>query len=104
MLWERCSPDALAKGPWPRALRARALVVWPAVAPRAHFTTSLDGLARVCVACCRMVDVTIASSLTPVVDDAAGVLIRIRSLVYRWLARSRRQVGPWRDRRTLSQA
>ena len=26
-LWERCPPDASAEGPWPRALRAGALVV-----------------------------------------------------------------------------
>ena len=104
MLWERCSPDSPAKGPWPQALRARALIVWPAAAPRARFTTSLDGLAGVYVAYCRTVDVTITSSLTLVVDDASGVLMRIGSLVYQWLARSRRQVGPWHDRHTLSQA
>ena len=27
MLWERCSSDTPAEGPWPRALRARATAV-----------------------------------------------------------------------------
>ena len=38
----------------------------------------------VCVAYYCTMDVAIASSLTPVVDDAAGVLVRIGPLMYRW--------------------
>ena len=38
-LWERCSLDASAKGPWSRAIRAGTLVVWPATMPGVHFTT-----------------------------------------------------------------
>ena len=49
-LWERCSSDASDEGPWPRALRAQALVVLPVTALGACFTTSLDGLARIRVA------------------------------------------------------
>ena len=82
MLWEQCSPDAPAEGPWPQALRARAPIIWPAAMPRACFTTSHDGSVGVRVACYRMVDVVIVSSLTPVVDDVAGVLVRIRPLMY----------------------
>ena len=93
-----------AEGPWPRALRAGAPVVWPVTAPGARFTTSLDGLAGVRVACCRMVDVIIVSSLTPVVDDAACILVLIGPLVYRRLVWTRRQVGPWRDCRTPTRA
>ena len=81
-MWEWCSPDAPAEGPWPQALRARAPVAWPAAAPGARFTTSLDGLVKVHVTSYRTVDVTIASSLTSVVDDAAGVLVRIGLPMY----------------------
>ena len=103
-LWEWCSPDTSAEGPWPRALRARALVVRPATAPGEHFTASLDGLAETRVTCYHTVDIFITSSLTPVVDDAAGVLVWIGPLVYRWLAWNRQQVGSWHNCRTLSRA
>ena len=88
-LQERCSPDMPAEGPWPQALRAGAPVVWPATVPRAHFTSSLDGLAGVHVACCHTVDIVIVLSPMLVVDDAASVLVRIGPLVYWRLVWSR---------------
>ena len=94
--WKWCSPDALAKGPWPWALRAGALVIWPVIAPRSHFTASLDGSARVRVACCRMADVVVVLGLTPVANDAKSVLV--------WSVWSSRLVGLWRGYRTSSQA
>ena len=95
-LRERCSPDALAEGPWPRALRAGAPVVRPATAPGARFTASLDGLAGICVACCRMADVVAVLGPMPVADDATSVLL--------WSVWSRRSVGPCHGCRTPSQA
>ena len=82
-LWERCSPDASAEGLWPRALRTRAPVVWPATAPRACFTASLYGLAGIRVACHRMTDIVIMSGPMPVADDAMSILVRIGPLAYR---------------------
>ena len=79
------SPDAPVEGPWPRALRAGALVVKPTTAPGARFTAPLDGLARICVSCCCSVEITIVPGPMPVADDAASVLVRIGMLVYRWL-------------------
>ena len=90
MLWERCSLDAPAEGPWPWALRAGVLVVRPATTPGARFTTSLEGLARIRVACCHTVDIVIVSGLMPVVDDATSVLVWIGLLVYRRSVWSRR--------------
>ena len=102
--WERCSPDTPAEGPWSQALRAGAPVVWPASVPRARFTAPLDGSAGIHVAGRCTVDIIIVSGPMLVADDATSVLVWIGPLVYRWLARSRRQVGPWRDRRTPSRA
>ena len=79
------SLNTLAEGSWPQALRARAPVIWPTTAPGARFTTSLDGLAGVRVACCHTVDIVIMLSRTPIVDDAMSVLVRIRPLMYRQL-------------------
>ena len=101
-LWERCSSDAPAEGPWPRALRAGAPVVWPATAPRARFTASLDGLARICVPCRRTVDIVIVSGPMPVADDATSILVCIGSLMSQRSVWSRHPVGPWRGPRTLS--
>ena len=84
MLWEWCSPDAPAEGPWPRALKAGAPVVTPTTAPGARFTASLDGLAGICGTCRHMVDSVITLGLMPVANGATGVLVRIGPLVYRW--------------------
>ena len=77
-LWERRSPDTPVKGPWSRALRARAPVVWPATMPGARFTAPLDGSAGTHVACphLRLVDVIIMPSLMPVADDTVSILVR----------------------------
>ena len=83
-LWERCSPDALAEGPWPRALRAGAPVVRPATAPGTRFAASLDGLARICGTCHRMVDIVITLGQMLVANGATGVLVRIGLVVSRW--------------------
>ena len=76
-LWKRHSLDALAKGPWSRAIRAGTLVVWPATMPRARFTAPLDGPAKTHVAFFhrRPVDVIIMPGLMPVADDAASALV-----------------------------
>ena len=95
-LWERCSPDAPAEGPWPWALRAGTPVIWPAIAPGAHFSASLDDLARVHVACWRMADVVTVSGSMTVASDAMSVLVRSV-----W---SRRLVGQWRGYHSLSRA
>ena len=95
-LWKRCSPDAPAEGPWPRALRAGASVIWPAIAPGARFIASLNGSAKVCVACYRMADVVTVSGSTTVASDATSILVRSV-----W---SRRLVGPWRGCRSPSRA
>ena len=86
MLREQCSLDTSAKGPWPWALRAGALVIWPGTSPGVRFTASLDGLARIRVACRHMADIVIVSGLMPVADDAMGVLVQIGPLVYQRLA------------------
>ena len=84
-LWERCSPDAPAKGPWSRAIRAWTPVIWPATMPGVCFTAPLDGLARVCLTrpyYCPM-DVIILSGLMPVADDAASILVWSESFAHR---------------------
>ena len=43
VLWERRSLDATTKGPWPWAIRARALVVWSATMPGLRVSALLDG-------------------------------------------------------------
>ena len=94
MLWERCSPDAPAEGPWPWALRAGTPVVRPTIVPGARFTCSRH----------RSVDVIIMSGLMPVDDDAASVLVWTEPFAYRWSVWSRHPVGPWRGCRTPSRA
>ena len=42
-LWERRFLDAMTKGPWPRAIRAGASVVWSATMPRVRVLALLDG-------------------------------------------------------------
>ena len=96
MLRERCSLDTPAEGPWPRALRAGAPVVWPVTAPGVRFTDFLDGSAKIRVTYFRMADVVAVLGSTPVADDATSVFVRSV-----W---SRRLVGSWRGCRTLSQA
>ena len=95
-LWEWCSPDAPTESPWPRALRVAAPVVWPVTAPGARFTASLDGSARVRVACCRMADVVAVPGPTPIANDATSVLVRSM-----W---SKRLVGLWCGCRSPSRA
>ena len=96
--------DAPAKGPRPWALRAGALVVRSATTPGAGFTGSLDGLAGICGTCRHMVDIVIMLGPMSVANGATGVLVRIGPLMYRWLVRSKRPVGPWRDYRTPSRS
>ena len=96
-LWERHSLDAMTKGPWPRAIRARALVVWLATMPGMCVPALLDGPARDRAACCyrRTMDVIITPGLTPIVDDAASVSVRPEPLAHRGLVWSVRRVRPW---------
>ena len=72
--------------------------------PRARFTASLYGSARIHVVCCRTADVVFVSGLMPVADDATSILVRIGSLVYQRSVWSRHPVGPWRGCRTPSRA
>ena len=64
-LWERHSLDALAKGPWSRAIRAGTLVVGSVTAPWVHFTGPLDGLAEAHVACSRRRSMDVIIMLGP---------------------------------------
>ena len=80
MLWEWCPPDAPAKGPWPRTLRAGAPVVRPVTAPGVCFTASLNGLAEICVARRHVAVVVAASGPMPIADDTMSVLVWVRPL------------------------
>ena len=90
--WKQCPPDALAKGPWSRALRARTSVVWPVTMSRVRFTAPLDGPvgARVTYPHRHLMDIIIMSGAIPVADDATSVLVRTEPFTYRWLVWSRR--------------
>ena len=92
-LWERCSLDALVKGPWSRAIRARTPVIRPPTTPGVRFTTPRDGLARVCVTYhhCRSMDVILIPGPTSVADDAASVLVRPEPFAYKRSVRSGHQ-------------
>ena len=95
-LWERCSLDASAKGPWSRAIRAGTPVVRPVTAPGVRFTTPRDGPVEVCVTCphCHSMDVIIMPGPTPVADDAASILVQTEPFTYQRLVWSRCWVGP----------
>ena len=75
--WERRSLGTPVKVLWPRALRARTLVVRPVTVPGACFTAPLNGSAGIHVTCScrRSVDVTIVPDPMPVADDAVSVLV-----------------------------
>ena len=76
-LWEWCSLDASAKGPWSWAIRARAPVIRSATLPGVHLPGLLDGPvgARVVCSHCRPMDVIIMSGPRLAADDAASVLV-----------------------------
>ena len=96
-LWEQCFLDATAKGPWTRAIRAGTPVVWSATMPRVRFPAPLDGPAVAHAACSHrpLMDVIIMLGLTPIVDDAASVLVRSELIVHWWLVWSGCWLRPW---------
>ena len=95
-LWERCSLDALTKGPWSQAIWAGTPIVGSVTMPGACFTAPLDGLARAHVTCPhhRPMDVIIMLGLMPVADDAASVLVQTKPFMYQWSVWSRRWGRP----------
>jgi len=94
-LWKQCSLDATTKGPWPRAIRARALVVWSATMLRMRVLVLLDGKAEAHAACSRrhLMDVIIAPGMASIVDDAASITVRPEPFTHRWSVWSGRRVG-----------
>ena len=76
-LWERCSLDVSAKGPWSQAIRAGTPVVGSVTMPGVCFTGPLDGLAEARVACShrRLMDVIIMPGPTSVADDAVSISV-----------------------------
>ena len=96
-LWERCSLDSTAKGPWPRAIQARTPVVWSATMPEVRVPARLDGPAGARATCSHhpLMDVIIMPGLTPIVDDAASVKVRPEPFAHRWSVWSEHRVRPW---------
>ena len=84
-LWERCSPDASAEGPWSLAIRAGTLVVWSATMPGVCVPALLDGQAWARVACSRRhsIDVIVVSDVVSIVDDAASVKVQPELFTHR---------------------
>ena len=74
-LWKQRSLDATTKGPWPRAIWARAPVVWSATMPEVHVLALLDGQAEAHATYSgrHSVDVIIVSSVASIIDDAMSV-------------------------------
>jgi len=96
-LWEWCSLDALAKGPWSRAIQARTPVVGSATMPGVCFTSPLDGPDGAHAACSHRpsMDVIIMPGLTLVIDDTTSISVRPEMFAHRWSVWSGCQVRPW---------
>ena len=95
VLWERCFLDAATKGPWPRAIRARAPVVRLAATPRVHVLVLLSGPARANAArsCHHSMAVIIVPGVASIVDDATSIMVLPEPFVHRWSVWSGCQVG-----------
>ena len=96
-LWERRFLDAMAKGPWSRAVRAGTVVVGSATMPGVCFTAPLSGLAGGRATCSHrpLMDVIVTPGLTPIVDDAVSITVRPEPFAHRWSVWSGRWVRPW---------
>ena len=98
-LWEWRSLDALAKGPWSRAIWVGTPVVRPVTVPGVRFTTPHDGSAGVYVACphYRSMDVIIMPGPMPVADDAMSILVWPEAFAHRRSVWSGCWVRLWRS-------
>ena len=85
-LWEQHFLATVTKGPWPRAIWARAPVVRLASMPGVHVFALLDGQVSAHTACSRRhsMDVIIVSGMASIVDDATSVTVWPESFAHRW--------------------
>ena len=102
-LWERRSLDATTKGPWPLAIRARALVIYLATMPRMCVPALLYGQvgARATCSRCHLMHVIIVSSMALIVDDTMSITVWPEPFTHRWSVWSGHRVGLWCNRGLL---
>ena len=95
--WERHFLDAATKGPWPRAIRARASVIRSAAMPGVRVLILLGCPARAHAArsCRHSMDVIIVPGVVSIVDDAVSVTVRPKPFTHRWSVWSGHWVGLW---------